>query len=153
MMSANFNHFGIAVSDINKSTHFFERVFVFEIIQSRKVSHEYLGRLVGCTKVEAAINMLRIDENSLLEIIQWSTDGLRSTIPLNDLAIYDVGAQHLCLNTSDANVLYSLLTQEEVTFLSDGPIEVLHGPNEGAKVFFVRVFGNLFIEIFEKPKT
>lgn len=146
-----FNHFGIAVRDLADATLFFERVFGLTLIQSRTVSHEYLGTLVGFPNAVASINLLKIDEGSLLEIICWETNTFQSHSNHNIVSIWDVGAQHLCLNTKDVENLYEALKAEDVEFMSGAPVDILEGPNQGAKVFFIKAFGFLFIEIFQKP--
>ncbi len=143
-------HLGIAVSDLDIATEFFERVFGFELISSRVASHGYLGKLVGSPGITAKINMLRIDENNLLEILEWapiSSGGPRQSFRVK---INEYAAQHLCLYTNDAELVFSKLKSEEVEFISDAPIVVEDGPNKGAKVFFVKAFGFLYIEIFQR---
>jgi catechol 2,3-dioxygenase-like lactoylglutathione lyase family enzyme len=146
-------HVGIAVPDVEFATVFFQRVFNFELLVSRTASHDYLGRLVGHQGVSAKINMLRIDENNLLEILEWVP--YHSDIPkgANITNIFDRGAQHLCFYTEDAALIYSTLMKEDVIFLSNAPVTVEDGPNQGAQVFFIKVFGFLFIEIFQRPPS
>jgi catechol 2,3-dioxygenase-like lactoylglutathione lyase family enzyme len=151
MKNSSLFHVGIAVPDIEIATKFFQRVFNFELVLSRTVSHDYLGRLVGHKGISAKINMLRIDENNLLEILEWSPVHSDHAQDEYEARIFDRGAQHLCFYTDDADLIYANLLLENVVFLSDAPITVEDGPNIDAKVFFIKVFGFLFIEIFQKP--
>ena len=151
MGNSSLFHVGIAVPDIEIATSFFERVFNFELILSRTASHEYLGRLVGHQGVSAKINMLKIDKNSLLEILEWVPIHSELDRASYETRIFDKSAQHICFYIDDADLIYSTLINEDVVFLSDSPVTVQDGPNKGAKVFFVKVFGFLFIEMFPRP--
>jgi catechol 2,3-dioxygenase-like lactoylglutathione lyase family enzyme len=143
-------HVGIAVNDLEAATNFFERVFDYKLVSSRIASHAYLGKLVGCSGVAARINMLRIDENNLLEILEWKPVTTDDTMGNNTIKIHEGGAQHLCFYTNDAALIFSKLKLEEVEFVSETPILVEEGPNQGARVFFIKVFGFLYIEIFQR---
>jgi catechol 2,3-dioxygenase-like lactoylglutathione lyase family enzyme len=151
MNESSLFHVGIAVPNIELATSFFERVFNFELVLSRTVSHHYLGRLVGQQGISAKINMLRIDENNLLEILEWTPVQSEHSLELYKTRIFDSSAQHVCFYTENAELIYSTLKIEDVDFLSSAPILVEDGPNKGAKVFFIKVFGFLFIEIFQRP--
>ena len=153
MRESTLFHVGIAVPDIELATSFFQIVFKFELVISRTASHDYLGKLVGHKGISARINMLRIDENNLLEILEWAPILSDHNQDSFETRIFDRGAQHLCFYTENAALTYSTLTQEDVVFLSNAPIIVVDGPNQGAKVFFVKVFGFLFIEIFQRPPS
>ena len=151
MKKSTLFHVGIAVPDIDVATLFFQRVFKFELVVSRTASHDYLGQLVGHKGISARINMLRIDENNFLEILEWVPIHSDHDQDSYGVRIFDRGAQHLCFYTENADLTYSTLMSEDVVFLSNAPIIVEDGPNQGAKVFFVKVFGFLFIEIFQRP--
>jgi catechol 2,3-dioxygenase-like lactoylglutathione lyase family enzyme len=153
MTESTLFHVGIAVPDVELATRFFQRVFNFELVISRTASHDYLGRLVGHKGISARINMLRIDKNNLLEILEWVPIPSDHNQDFSETRIFDRGAQHLCFFTENAALTYSALTREDVVFLSNAPIIVEDGPNQGAKVFFVKVFGFLFMEIFQRPPT
>lgn len=153
MSESTLFHVGISVPDIETATSFFQRVFNFELVISRTASHDYLGQLVGRKGISARINMLRIDKNNLLEILEWVPITSDHNQDSFETRVFDRGAQHLCFYTENAALTYSTLAREEVVFLSNAPIIVEEGPNRGAKVFFVKVFGFLFIEIFQKPPT
>ena len=149
-------HFGIAVKDVDSSAEFFARVFGFPTIQEREITSDYLWRLVGEPGVSARVKMLEIDSDCYLELLTWSgPDGLASSSQAQStqLGITQLGAQHICLYTEDAKETYSLLkAEQEVEFISTEITTVEAGPNKGARVFFVRVYGFLFLEIFQKPR-
>jgi hypothetical protein len=65
-----------------------------------------------------------------------------------------VGVQHLCLYVDNASLLFDNLKNcSQVRMISKCVTEVPIGPNKGARVFFVQVFGFLFLEIFQKPNV
>jgi catechol 2,3-dioxygenase-like lactoylglutathione lyase family enzyme len=146
-------HVGIAVKDVDSSAEFFERVFGFRTVQQREITSDYIWRLVGQSGVSARVIMLEIEPNCYLELLTWSgADPLSSTTQVGDLRITQLCAQHICLYTENAQETYSLLKAEkEVEFVSTEITTVDSGPNRGAKVFFVKVYGFLFLEIFQKP--
>ena len=149
-------HFGIAVKDVDSSAEFFERVFGFRTVQEREITSEYLWRLVGQPGVSARVKMLEIEPDCYLELLEWSGQDVftsSSQEQLGDLAITQLSAQHICLYTDDVQETHSLLEAEkEVEFVSTEITTVDTGPNKGARVFFVRIYGFLFLEIFQKPK-
>jgi hypothetical protein len=95
--------------------------------------------------------MMAIDSDTFLELLEWSNPDTLDRLERSELEITDVGAQHLCLYSEDARYLYQrLMAEPSVEFVSAEVTEVAAGPNKGANVFFVKVFGFLFLEIFQK---
>lgn len=147
-----FFHHGISVSDVDIVCDFFERVFGLKTIQKREIEHPYINSLVGGANLSAKVAMIQIDSTSFLEVLSWQgrkqSQGLKHFESQN---VYDIGAQHLCFFSEDIEKLYSVISLEtEVELISDGIVKVQAGPNIGARVFFVRIFGFLFLEIFQK---
>ena len=152
MTNQIFFHVGIAVSDIESVTDFFKRLFGFQLVQTRTINHAYLGELVNNPGIKAQVNMLEMDKGHYFEILKWEfDDSQKENAGKSNLQIFDLGAQHLCLYTLNAQETYEKLKLEkEIEFISNAPIKVESGPNLGSKVFFVRAFGFLFLEIFER---
>jgi catechol 2,3-dioxygenase-like lactoylglutathione lyase family enzyme len=148
-------HVGIAVKDVDSSAEFFERVFGFRTVQEREITSDYIWRLVGQQGVSARVRMLEIEPDCYLELLTWSGPGqLSSTTQVGELGITQFSAQHICLYTDDAKETYSLLeVEKDVEFVSTEITTVESGPNKGARVFFVKVYGFLFLEVFQKPKV
>ena len=127
-----------------------------EVSQRRAINDIYLSNLVGARDAQAEVVMIKIGEGALLELLEWDRE-----IPPNvtnhgsqnfGQSLIIPGTQHLCIYVDDALSFYNLFkTTNGVTLVSESLIEIPIGPNKGAKVFFVRVFDVLFIEIFQKP--
>ena len=147
-----FFHHGISVPDVDIVCDFFERVFDLKTIQKRKIEHPYINSLVRGTNLSADVAMIQIDSTSYLEVLSWQgRKQSGSLIPFKSQNLYDIGAQHLCFFSEDIEKLYSKIRLEsQVELISDGIVRVQAGPNLGAKVFFVRIFEFLFLEVFQK---
>lgn len=155
MSEQRFFHYGISVPNVDVTCDFFERVFGFKILQKRTIKHPYIYRLIGRQDVRAEVAMIEIDSTSLLEVLAWNSDtqSVDDSLP-NHVQLTDIGAQHICFFSDEIDILYTrILLEPEVEIVSDGVVEVEDGPNKGAKVFFVRLFGLLFLEIFQKPSV
>jgi hypothetical protein len=149
-----FFHYGISVPNVGVICNFFERVFGFKILQKRTISHPYIYSLIGQQDLSAEVAMIEIDSTSFLEVLAWKSE-IESTDDyiLKQTQLTDIGAQHICFFSNEIDILYArILLEAEVEVISNGVIEVEDGPNKGAKVFFVKLFGFLFLEIFQKPK-
>ena len=146
-------HVGISVPDIDIAVSFFERIFNFKLVQNRRIEGPYLWSLVGESNVTAEVRMLQMDSDTFLEILCWTnSDFSQSLSHLQNTRITSVGAQHICVYSNNATQTFEQLKVEVgVEFISDQVTEVLSGPNLGAKVFFVRLFGFLFLEVFQRP--
>lgn len=152
MTEKKFFHAGIAVDNLDFAVSFFERIFGFELVQSRRIDNPYLWKLIGKQGTSAEVRMMAIDSDTFLEILEWTKpDTSHQPEYHRDLDITDVGAQHLCIYSEDAESLFQRLGAEpSVEFISAEVTEIASGPNKDAKVFFVKVFGFLFLEIFQK---
>ena len=153
MTVRKFFHAGIAVQDIDLAVDFFVRIFGFELTQNRIIEGQYLSDLIGEKGVSAQVRMLQMDDEVFLELLKWSnTNKVMEANKTARIELTEVGAQHICLYTEDAHRTYEALKAEDsVEFISSQVAEVTAGPNSGAKVFFVRVFDFLFLEVFQKP--
>ena len=153
MTVRKFFHAGIAVQDIDLAVDFFVRIFGFELTQNRIIEGQYLHDLIGEKGLTAQVRMLQMDDEVYLELLKWSNSNkVMGPNKARRTELTEVGAQHICLYTDDAHRTFEAMKAEDsVEFISSQVTEVTAGPNSGAKVFFVRVFEFLFLEVFQKP--
>lgn len=150
-----FFHYGVVVPNLDNAVVFFEEIFGIKQVQLRKIEDEYLALLVGSKKTSARIAMLELGENAFLEILEWkseeNSDLFEQQRSREQETLTDIGTQHLCLFVDDAAEIFEVLSGNLFSeMISPHPIEIPFGPNKGALVFFVKIFGVLYLEIFQK---
>lgn len=152
-MSAQiFFHYGVVVADIAEASNFLQNFLGFKLIQERVIEHPYISELIGQADISAEVALLQIDQGSFIELLKWHTSAVGEIIETKSSPkLYEFGAQHICIFTEDIEVLYSnLIGQKSVEQVSSGIVSVEVGPNVGARVFFVKLFDCLFLEVFQK---
>jgi catechol 2,3-dioxygenase-like lactoylglutathione lyase family enzyme len=149
-----FFHYGVVVDDVTETSRFLEQYLGFKLVQERVIEHPYISKLIGKDGVSADVALLQIDENSFIELLKWhlpETDKISKARFTLDL--FEFGAQHLCVFTNEIEILYrKIVPHKLVRQISNGIVTVEAGPNVGARVFFVKLFDCLFLEVFQKVK-
>lgn len=112
------HHFGITVSDLDRSIDFYTKYF--ELAQTLSVPMEGEGisaaNAVPGTKLTACF---LVGDNTVLELIAFDTPKGRP----NDLGSSDVGAAHPCFVVEDLDSLYQRMVDDGVEF--NAPPQVL----------------------------
>ena len=147
-----FFHYGVVVADIAEASNFLQNFLGFNLIQDRVIEHPYISELIGQNDISAEVALLQIDQGSFIELLKWHTSAVDEIVETKaGPKLYEFGAQHMCIFTEDIEALYSnLIGQKSVEQVSHGIVSVEVGPNVGARVFFVKLFGCLFLEVFQK---
>ena len=115
----------------------------------RNVNHEDIGKLVGVDNVEADICMFETQNGEFIEILKWSKT---SDFKLN--TITDFSVTHLCMYVDDIESIWDrALNSDYCEILSKEIIRVPIGPNQGSQVFFVKVNGELYLELFQRNQA
>ncbi len=148
-MNRKFFHFGVVVKDIEKTVEALTLLLGGKASPLRKVDHEYIGELVGVEKVQAEIIMFETQSGEFIEILKWSKSSDFVTKTITDLSV-----THLCLYVDDIESIWERASNSDFfEIISKRIIRVPIGPNEGSLVFFVKVNGELFLEIFQRQSV
>jgi hypothetical protein len=150
----SFFHVGLTVVDIDEARDFFHEVFKLEVMSERELTGAYLGNMLGNSSIHSAkIAMLKLSEDSLLELVSYDKLNVQSDLHSSNGDITKIGQVHLAFFVEDlleferehSNVLLSNFSDE---------YEVIpRGPLEGSKIkFFHSKFGCI-LELIEKKSN
>jgi hypothetical protein len=143
----SFYHYGYSVVDLEKTIEIFKNELGLSKISKREIFLPYVSELVGKSGARAKIAFVELPDGKFVEILEWENSQNRN----QKIEICDVGAQHICLNVTNINFWWNKIKDSNnLEMVSTSIVEVETGPNAGARVFFARIFENLFIEFFER---
>jgi lactoylglutathione lyase len=142
-----FDHVGIQVEDVERSTVFYEDLGLKRIARWSR-SEPYLQRLVGHPDVTLEIALLEIPTtSSFLEIIEYG--GIATT--QTGAKLGDPGTGHLCLLVDDLDELHARLQAKGVIFVSEIQASTA-GIWEGGRVVYLRDPDGFWVELAQLPE-
>jgi hypothetical protein len=151
-MFSGFNHFGISVNNLEAWIGFFCEVFDLKLIQSRTISDQYVSDLVLKEGASAKIALLQTRDGDLIELVEWNNpqehDKDFEENHYDDMT--SIGNTHLCLNVEEIDAVVDRAKKNKLVKLrSKGVVTVTSGPNQGARVVFLEIGSNVYLELFE----
>jgi catechol 2,3-dioxygenase-like lactoylglutathione lyase family enzyme len=105
------HHFGITVSDLDRSVPFYTGYFDLTEVKRVPIVGDAISSAVGIDGVEMTCCLLAGD-NTILELIEYTSPDGRSY----GLANSDVGAVHPCFAVDDIDSLYERMKADGVHF-------------------------------------
>jgi catechol 2,3-dioxygenase-like lactoylglutathione lyase family enzyme len=149
-----FFHVGITVIDIDEARDFFHTVFKLEVVSERELTGAYLGNMLGDSSIQSArIAMLKLSEDSLLELVSYDKLNVQSDLHSSNGEITKIGQVHLAFFVED---LLEFEREHSDVLLSNFADEyeiIPRGPLEGSKIkFFHSKFGCI-LELIEKKSN
>lgn len=142
-----FFHGGITVKDMESSLKFYRNGLQLEVEFDVINSADYLRTVVALPSSEIRIVYLRIPNSGFVELLEYR--GLErhsaSARPC------DFGGGHLCLYVDDVDAILSRMQSLGYSARSDSAVDIVAGPNIGAKVVYLIDPDGYFIELFQKP--
>lgn len=142
-----FFHGGITVKDMETSLKFYRDGLGLEVEFDVINSADYLRTVVAVPFSEMRIVYLRIPNSGFVELLEYR--GLErhsaSSRPC------DYGAGHLCFYVDDIDALVSRMHSLGYSSRSATAIDIVAGPNIGAKVVYLVDPDGYFVELFQKP--
>ena len=141
-----FFHGGITVEDMDESLKFYrdglELETHFDVINGA----DYLKRMLALPFSEIRIVYLRIPNSGFIELLEYRGLERRSAAaPPNDF-----GGGHLCLYVDDIDVLVERMHGLGYSSRSPEAVDVVAGPNLGAKVVYLIDPDGYHVELFQK---
>jgi len=142
-----FFHGGITVKDMESSLKFYRDGLQLQVEFDVINSADYLRTVVALPSSEIRIVYLRIPNSGFVELLEYR--GLErhsaSARPC------DFGGGHLCLYVDDVDAILSRMQSLGYSARSDSAVDIVAGPNIGAKVVYLIDPDGYFIELFQKP--
>jgi lactoylglutathione lyase len=143
------SHFGIQVSDLNRSIAFYRDDLGLELVTQWTRNESYIQELVGYPGVELHVAVFRLPRSdSFLEILEYRRVERRPIDP----GTANPGTAHLCLYVEDLDALYERLRASDTSFVSEVKTPTV-GPNAGGKVVYMLDPDGIRVELLETTKT
>jgi lactoylglutathione lyase len=142
------HHTSYTVSDLSRTLPFYRDLLKFEVVHERpEIVHGYWRAVVGFPDAVARDAMLRIPgTNHFLELIEYKQPrGAAQNVTPNN-----PGSSHVCYLVDDLETMYQTLTAAGVQFISEGPIYLDQGPNQGGAALYMKDPDGIVIELFQK---
>lgn len=118
-MAQLMHHFGITVSDLDRSVPFYTRYFDLTEVKRVPIVGEAISTAVGVDDVHMTCCLLAC-ENTILELIEYSSPKEGRPYGLRNV---DVGAVHPCFAVDDIDALYQRMKSDGVYFHTE-PVEL-----------------------------
>ena len=126
------HHFGITVSDMERSLAFYTELFGLEVVSDREVVRDYVEQITAVPGAHQRLVHLS-GYGKRLELIEYkSPQGEPRARPLPD-----AGSAHVCFLTDDLDAEVARLRVAGVVFRSAGPVTTTSGPNKGGRGIYV----------------
>ena len=160
-MLYNLDHAALAVSNLDRSLHFYRDLLGFEFILRRVWDEEYVRQMVGIPDAVLDIALLKLpgdkgsplDENgrlvpgkgdAMLELIEYKQP---KAVPIQ-IPVNAPGNAHLAFLVDDMDEVYQRLQTAGVQFVSE-PLSVVAGPNKGRKSVYLRDPDRILIQLMQ----
>jgi catechol 2,3-dioxygenase-like lactoylglutathione lyase family enzyme len=140
------HHAGITVSDLDRAIAFYRDGIGLEVQMVFERDDETIARVVGMPGARLRIAFMRAgDESTRVELLQYLDP---SGQPLS-FRSNQPGSGHVCFQVDDVVAVVERLRAAGATFISDAPVELLQGPNAGARAMYLRDPDGAAVELFQ----
>jgi glyoxylase I family protein len=140
------HHVGASVADLEAALAFWEPFLGVSARFRGRLSRPYLGESVGYPGVEIDAAIVDLPGGGVLELLEYRLDGREQTPDETK----HPGNVHLCLSVTDAAAAWDRAVDFGARPVrAAGPVEVDAGPNEGARVAYLRVHDGISVELFQ----
>jgi catechol 2,3-dioxygenase-like lactoylglutathione lyase family enzyme len=139
----------MSVADLADALAFWERFLGVPARWRTTLDRPYLGRHVGYPGVAIRAAFIDLPGGTILELLDYQVPA-RTPLPE---ATANPGNVHLCLAVEDAAIAWRhAVACGARPIVREGPVEVDAGPNEGARVAYLRVHDGITLELFQRPQ-
>lgn len=142
-----FFHGGITVKDMEQSLKFYRDGLQLEVEFDVLNDKDYLREVVGVSFSAIRIVYLRIPNSGFIELLEYQGADRKSASARPS----DFGGGHLCLYVDDIEAIATRLHLLGYASRSKAPVNIVAGPNIGARVIYMQDPDGYFIELFQKP--
>ena len=142
-----FFHGGITVKDMETSLKFYRDGLELEVEFDVINSADYLRSVVALSPTEVRIVYLRIPNSGFIELLEYRGVERHSA----SARPCDFGGGHLCLYVDDVDLILARMHSLGYSSRSAAAVDIVAGPNTGAKVVYLTDPDGYFVELFQKP--
>ena len=137
-------HFGIVVSDMEKSLHFYRDMLGLRILRDMTEEGKFIDTILGLSNVKVrTVKMAAENGSTLVELLQYeSHEGKKR----ENYKMFDFGASHVAFEVKDIDEEYKRLKEQGIAFVCEPQIS----PDNKAKVTFCFDPDSVPIELVEK---
>jgi catechol 2,3-dioxygenase-like lactoylglutathione lyase family enzyme len=142
-MAKALRHVGIVVSDLEKTLKIFLEYLDCKLVsRSRDIKGEYLNSLVGLDNVLLHVAIVRTEDNSRIELLEYVSHRQQKK---QNVKSNSIGVSHLALTVRNLRELFDNQSEFEVRFLTSP----LRSPDGFVKVAYVVVREECLLELVE----
>lgn len=141
-----FFHGGITVSDMAKALSFYRDGLGLELEYDRIADAPYLRTVLGLEFKQIRVVYLRIPGGGFVELLEYA--GIETMSAASRPC--DPGGGHLCLYVDDVDAMFARLRRLGFRARSNGVVDIISGPNQGARSAYVLDQDGYAVELFQK---
>lgn len=142
-----FFHGGITVKDMDTSLKFYRDGLQLEVEFDVINGADYLRTVLAMPFSEIRIVYLRIPNSGFVELLEYRGIERHSASARPS----DFGGGHICLYVDDIEALVARMHSLGYSSRSEKAVDIVAGPNIGAKVAYLIDPDGYFVELFQKP--
>jgi catechol 2,3-dioxygenase-like lactoylglutathione lyase family enzyme len=143
------HHVGMSVANIDDALAFWERFLGVPARWRTTLDQPYLGKIVGIPGVSINAAFIDLPGGVILELLDYRLDKRA-----NPEATANPGNIHLCLAVEDVGAAWGHAVDcGAKPVRREGPVEIDHGPNVGARVAYLRIHDGITLELFQRPSV
>lgn len=140
------HHVGMSVASLDEALRFWEGFLGRPARWRTRLDKPYLGRHVGYPGVAIDAAFVDLPGGGVLELLDYQ---VADKARIAD-ATANPGNVHLCLAVTDCRAAWEkAVTLGARPVVPDGPVEVTHGPNTGARVAYLRIHDGITLEFYQ----
>lgn len=142
------HHVGISVADIDAALRFWEDFLGRPPRWRTVLDKPYLGTIVGYPGMVMDAAFVDLPGGLVVELLHYRAEG---KLPNSDDTARP-GNVHICLQVEDCRAAWQRAVDAGARPVTpDGPVEVTHGPNTGAKGAYLRIHDGVTLEVLQRP--
>jgi catechol 2,3-dioxygenase-like lactoylglutathione lyase family enzyme len=144
------HHVGMSVGSLDGALAFWEAFLGVPARWRTTLDRPYLGKHVGIPGIAIDAAFIDLPGGTILELLAYRVQSRQT----NPDATANPGNVHLCLAVDDAGAAWRrAVACGARPVVRDGPVEVNAGPNQGARVAYLRIHDGITLELFQRPRT
>ena len=145
-MSVHISHFGLGVTDMERSRAFYENVFGFEFDTEIQAEGDYVAQLMQLPTPCKVRAVLLVKDGFTLELLQTVAPGME---PRRERALNEPGLTHMNMRITDARDIREKVLRWGGTVVEPSVLPVMDDPELGAysEAMYVRDPDGQLIEV------
>jgi catechol 2,3-dioxygenase-like lactoylglutathione lyase family enzyme len=142
------HHVGLSVASLDAALAFWEGFLGAPARWRTVLDKPYLGRHVGYPGVAIDAAFVDLPGGLVVELLEYKLPDRQQ----NSDATANPGNVHLCLLATDCEAAFArAVACGARPVVPEGPVEVSHGPNTGARVAYLRIHDGITLELLQPP--